>query len=166
MVNTIKQVPLNTLQMMVLVAGSALLNGAIIAAVLLVLDGGTLQLIEGGLVTNLIAIYAMAFLFSWLFLKSEQRKAQFEELTLEVDNVIIKRRMKTETIALEILVFIHGDQHFYRLIKRHRITFMHRTNGRRRISTVLLTHEQRDTLYHAIQGSAFEDFSRLKPPKA
>lgn len=165
MVTPLKQAPLNTLQMMVLVAGSALLNGAIIASVLLVLDGGTLQLIEGGLIANLMAIYAMAFLFSWLFLRSEQRKASFEELALNKENIIIKRRTKTETIPIEVLVFIHGDQHFYRLIKRHRITFMHRTNGRRRISTVLLTKDQRDSLYHSIQGSVFEDFSRLKPPK-
>ncbi len=165
MVTTYTQESIKPLEMTLLIAGSALFNGAIIASVLLVLDGGTLTLIEGGLVPNLIAIYAMAFLFSWLFLRSEQRKAAFAEMTLESHQVIIKRRLKTDIIPLESLIFIHADQHFYRLIKRHRITFLHRQNNRKRLATMIVTHEQKNTLYYAIKGSAYENYSRIKEPK-
>ncbi len=141
---------------------SATFNAFLITTVLTILDGGELRIVEGSFLTNVLLIWFIASLFSYIFLRSEERKARFQSFSITDDSLTIQRVQRTDTIVRDDIVFIHSDQHFYRIIKWHRFTVSARNDGKRHIITIMLNQKQKDTLFDWLKTSPYQPYLRNK----
>ena len=143
-------------------AFSATFNAFLITTVLAILDGGELRIVEGSFLTNVLVIWFIAALFSFIFLRNEERKGQYQSFSITEDSLTIERAHRTDKVMRDDIVFIHSDQHFYRIIKWHRFTVSTRNDGRRRITTIMLHQQQKETLYDWLKTSPYQPYLRIK----
>ncbi len=148
----LSSVTLGFKQKLFLMLVASLMTSLFVFVFLFIWDGSDWGFIEGGLWLNLLFLYGLGLIFSYLFLGREFKKTADKRLKIAKGKAEITDKIGKRSYDNHQVINIRIDRHFYVFIKHERLTITFKTFGVRSKTheTFLLKQGDHDNLKEKI----------------
>lgn len=116
-------------QKLYLILLSSLITTLVVFIFLFIWDGADWGFIEGDLWLNILFLYGLGLVFSYLFYGREFNKAENKHLKIEKGKTTISDTLGTRIYENNQVINVRIDRQFYAFIKHERLTISFKTFG-------------------------------------